>query len=233
MPKKVIGILGGISPESTRAYYDRLVKTYYERYRDYYYPRIIIYSLDFQTFTDLENSGDTAAYIHEIMQGIDGLQRAGADFVLMAANSPHAVFDQLKAMAQAPLLSIVEVTTEAARQQGLRRLLLLGIKFTMQSSFYQSVGQRYDLEIIVPTLAEQDEIDRIIFAELSIGLFSPESKTRLLQIIQSYEVDGVILGCTELPLILKQPDTVTPLLDTLDLHIRAALDYALTVEVNL
>lgn len=225
--KKVIGVLGGISPESTCAYYDRLIKTYYERYRDYYYPRIIVYSLDFQTFTDLENSGDTAGYIREIMQGINGLQQAGADFVLMAANSPHAVFDRLKPLARVPLLSIVQVTAEAAQQRGLQRLLLLGIKFTMQSSFYQDVGRRYDLEIIVPDQAEQDEIDRIIFAELSIGVFRAESRARLLEIISTYNVDSVILGCTELPLLLKQADTVTPLLDTLDLHVRAALDYAL------
>jgi aspartate racemase len=225
--KKVIGILGGISPESTRVYYERLIKSYYERYRNYYYPRIIIYSLDFQAFTDLENNGDTAGYIGEIMEGIEGLQRAGADFVLMAANSPHAVFEQLQPLAQVLLLSIVEVTAVAAQQQGWRRLLLLGIKFTMQASFYQTVGQRYGLEIIVPNPTEQEEIDRIIFAELSICLFRPESKARLLDIIQAYPVDGVILGCTELPLILQQADTAIPLLDTLDLHVQAALDYAL------
>ncbi len=226
--KKVIGILGGISPESTRVYYERLIKGYYERYQNYYYPRIILYSLDFQAFTDFENNGDTAGYIGEIMAGIEGLQRAGADFILMAANSPHAVFEQLQPLARVPLLSIVEVTAEAARQRGWRRLLLLGIKFTMQASFYQTIGRRYGLQIIVPSPTEQAEIDRIIFAQLSIGLFKAESRARLVDIIQAYPVDGVILGCTELPLLLQQVDTVTPLLDTLDLHVNAALDYALT-----
>jgi len=226
--KKVIGILGGISAQSTAVYYDRLIKAYYEQCGDSDYPEIVIYSLDFQKFTDFENSGDHAGYIQEIMHGIERLQNAGADFVIMAANSPHAVYDQIRALAKVPMLSIVEVTADYARKRGMKRLLLMGIKFTMQSSFYQTVCEQRNLKVMVPSLDEQNEIDRIIFEELALGVFTEESKQRLLNIGAGYDVDGIILGCTELPLILKQSDTSIPLLDTLDLHVRAALAYALS-----
>jgi aspartate racemase len=224
---KRIGILGGISAESTIEYYSRLVKKYFERKRDYYYPEIVIFSLNFQRFTDFENSGDTDGYVGEIMTGIHALEDAQADLILMAANSPHAVFDEVEARATVPMISIVQVTARSAEQQGLKRLLLLGIKFTMQSSFYHEACSELDIDVVVPSAAEQDEINHIIFEELARGIFRAKTRERLLEIISRYPVDGVILGCTELPLILKQEDTSVPLLDTLDLHTEAALDYAL------
>ena len=223
---KKIGILGGISPESTLAYYDQLVKRYYARYSNCYYPEIIIYSLNFQRFTDFENSGDKAAYIAEIMAGITALEKAGADFILMAANSPHAVFNEVESLATVPLLSIVAVTADHAQHQGLRRLLLTGIKFTMQASFYPAACEARNIQVSTPAEPEQTEINRIIFEELTLGIFKPESKARLLEIIHNYQIDGVILGCTELPLILKPEDTPLKLLNTLALHVEAALDYA-------
>lgn len=226
--KKKIGILGGISPESTIEYYDYIIKQYYARYNDYYYPEIIIFSLDFQRFTDFENRGDKAGYVDEIMSGVTALQNAGAEFIFMAANSPHAVFGEIEKLAAVPLLSIVNVTADYAQRQGLKHLLLTGIKFTMQSSFYPDACRARNIKVTVPSPEEQDEIDRIIFSELTIGIFAVESKEKLLSIISNYEVDGVILGCTELPLILKQQDTEVTLLNTLTLHAEAALDYALS-----
>jgi aspartate racemase len=224
---KRIGILGGISAESTIEYYSRIIRGYYERRHDDHYPETVIFSLDFQRFTDFENAGDRPGYIAEIMSGIRALESAGVDFVIMAANSPHAVFDDVEAQARVPMLSIVRVTAEEARARGLRKLLLLGIKFTMQSSFYQDTCHESGIEVITPSEPEQDEINRIIFDELTRGIFKDASRARLLAIIGQYSVDGVILGCTELPLILKQQDTSMVLLDTLELHTQAALDYAL------
>jgi aspartate racemase len=223
-----IGILGGISPESTRLYYQHIVQSYYARRGDYYYPEIVIFSLNFQRFTDLENRGDTEGYAGEIMAGIEALQLAGVDFALMAANSPHAAFDIIARRAAVPLLSIVDVTLDRARQLGLKRLLLLGIKFTMQASFYPEACARRAIQLLVPSGEEQDEIDRIIFRELAVGRVLPASRQRLLQIIAGYEVDGVILGCTELPMILRPEDASLPLLNTLALHAEAALDLALS-----
>jgi aspartate racemase len=166
-------------------------------------------------------------YVEYILQGLDALQRAGADFALMAANSPHAVFPQVAAQTTLPLLSIVEVTAKAAQARGLRRLLLLGIRFTMQATFYADVCARYGIDVITPDTDEQNIINRIIFEELVVGNFRAESRQLLLRIIEQYAVDGVILGCTELPLLLRASDTTTPLLDTLTLHVKAAVDYAL------
>lgn len=227
MKAKRIGILGGISHESTIKYYQYILTKYYEQARDYYYPEIVIFSLNFQKFTDFENR-DKEKYIEYITEGIGALEKAGADFAIMAANSPHAVFEDVKKRSNIPLLSIVEVTAEKAYQERMKTLLLLGIKFTMQSSFYQDVVERSKITVRVPSQREQDEIDSIIFDELVIGIIKEESKKRLLQIVKKYRVDGVILGCTELPLILHQEDTDVNLLDTLELHAEAALNYSLS-----
>ena len=224
---KRIGILGGISHESTAVYYQRLHAEYFARRQDYYYPEVIVYSLNFQKFTDYEDRGEMEPYVEYILQGLVALQRAGADFALMAANSPHAVFPQVAAQTTLPLLSIVEVTAKAAQARNLRRLLLLGIRFTMQATFYADVCARYGIDVITPDADEQNIINRIIFEELVVGNFRAESRQLLLRIIEQYAVDGVILGCTELPLLLRASDTTTPLLDTLTLHVKAAVDYAL------
>ena len=226
MPK-VMGILGGISPVSTIRYYERIIELYYQRKQDYHYPEIVIYSLDFQRFTDLENSANRAGYIGEIVRGIRCLERSGADFAVMAANSPHAVFKEVASRVEIPLLSIVDVTAKKASNLQLERLLLLGIEFTMQSSFYRDAFQDYGIEVISPSPSHQDEIDAMIFDELVLNIIREETRDRLIEIIGRYQVDGVILGCTELPLILHQEIVPIPVLDTLNLHVEAALDYTL------
>lgn len=226
MPK-VIGILGGISPVSTIRYYERIIELYYQRKQDYHYPEVAIYSLDFQHFTDLENRADRAQYIEEIVRGIRCLARSGADFAMMAANSPHAVFKEVASQVEIPLLSIVDVTAKKASNLQLERLLLLGIKFTMQSSFYRDAFQDYGIEVISPSPSHQDEIEAMVFEELVLNIIREETRDRLIEMIGCYQVDGVILGCTELPLILHQELVPIPVLDTLNLHVEAALDYAL------
>ncbi|MBA7590257.1 Broad specificity amino-acid racemase YgeA [subsurface metagenome] len=134
----------------------------------------------------------------------NSLQNGGVDFIIMAANSPHAVYDDLVQLSKIPILSIVKAIAEKAQQDNLKKLLLLGIKFTMQSSFYQEFFAKSDMEVITPLDSEQDIINKIIFDELVIGKFTKESKHMLLKIVNNYEVDGVILGCTELPLILQK-----------------------------
>lgn len=227
MKTKRIGILGGISHESTIKYYELILQKYYQQRKNYYFPEIVIFSLDLQKFTDFEDRGDEQGYIAYIMQGIRSLEKAGAEFAILAANSPHAVFGEIEQQAIIPLLSIVEVTVKNAKDFGAKKLLLMGIKFTMQLSFYQEIGEKNDLEIIVPIEEEQDEINRIIFDELVIGIQKEESKRKLLRIMSHYQVEGVILGCTELPLLLKQTDVSIKLFDTLRLHAEAALEYSL------
>ena len=224
---KKIGILGGMSYESTIKYYDLILQNYYNSYNDYNYPEILIYSLNFQKVIDYELGNDKPKYVDYLMRGINSLQKGGADFIIMAANSPHAVYDDLIQKANLPILSIVEATAEKALEMGLNKLLLIGIKFTMQSSFYQRIFENSNMQVITPEDIEQDLIDQIIFDELVIGKFKNESKQKLLEIIQNYEVDGVILGCTELPLIFHKNDTSIKLLDTIKIHVEAALKFAM------
>ncbi len=225
---KRIGILGGMSYESTIKYYELILQRYYKKYCDYNYPEVIIFSLNFQKVIEYELSDDRAIYIEYLMSGIRSLESAGVDFVIMAANSPHAVFEDLEELATVPILSIVKATIEQAKKEKMKKLLLLGIKFTMQSTFYQEFSKKLGINVITPSIQEQDEIDQIIFSELVIGLNRNKSKERLLEIINSYEIDGVILGCTELPLILSQKDTNIKLLDTLELHVEATFNYYLS-----
>jgi len=224
---KKIGILGGMSYESTIKYYDLILQKYYEKYNDYNYPEILIYSLNFQKVIDYELGNDTAKYVDYLMSGINSLENVGVDFIIMAANSPHAVYDDIIQKTNLPVLSIVEATAEKALEMELNKLLLIGIKFTMQSSFYQRIFENSNMQVITPEDIEQDLIDQIIFDELVIGKFKDESKQKLLEIIHNYEVDGVILGCTELPLIFHKNDSTIKLLDTIEIHVEAALKYAM------
>lgn len=228
--KKTIGILGGISLASTIQYYKKITDLYYERYNDYYYPEIRINSLDFQYFTDLENEHRTEEYINYIVKGIHALEKSGAEFVIMGANSPHSVFNEVLNKINVPMISIVESTAKRATELKLGKVLLTGIKYTMQATFYQEVFKKYNIEVITPNEAHQDEINSIIFDELVINIFANKTRKRMLDIIQSYHVEGVILGCTELPLLITQNTCPIPVLDTLSLHAKATLDFSLNEE---
>jgi len=225
-----IGILGGMSYESTIKYYDLLLEKYYDKFNDYHYPEVLIFSLDFQKLIDYEIGGNREKYIEYLMSGIKALENGGVAFIVIAANSPHAVYNDLEDLSEVPILSIVKATAEKAKKEKMKKLLLLGIKFTMQNSFYQNYFKKIGIEVITPSNEEQDVIDKIIFNELVIGFFKQISKEKLLQIINKYDVDGVILGCTELPLILNQMDTEIQLLDTLQIHVDATLDYYLSLK---
>lgn len=231
MIKRRIGILGGISHESTIVYYRQLITDYYARYHNAYYPEIVIYSLDFQRFTDMEDRGEMDEYVDYIAEGLARLETAGAEIALMAANSPHAVFDAVAARTTLPLVSIVEATAQAAAGAGAKQLLLLGIKFTMQAGFYAEVCARYGIAVVTPDDADQRLLNRLIFDELTLGKFGQAQRATLLAIIeraaQRDGFDGVILGCTELPILLRQEETAIPLYDTLALHVQAMLDAAL------
>ena len=221
---KRIGILGGISPQSTLEYYRRLTEGYLQRTGGDRYPEIVIYSLDFRHFTALESGGP--AYVDYIAQGVAALERAGAELALLAANSAHSVFPAVAARATIPLVSLVDATLAEAERLGLARLLLLGIGFTMKHRFYPDAARRLGIEIAVPSERDQDAVDEIVFSELTRGVFRDETRARLVDVMRRTPADGVILGCTELPLILRSADWNKPLLDTLDLHVRAVLDRA-------
>lgn len=222
---KKIGILGGISYVSTLEYYRTLHELYYERQGDYYYPEMAVESLNFQYFTDLENEGRRNEYRDYIVRGMKNLEAAGAELVLMAANSPHSVLREVGSRVSVPILSIVEAVGREAVRLGLKKLFLTGIRYTMQESFYPEGLSGFGIEVLVPSREEQEEIDAIIFGELTRGLVTPASRARFLEIISVYPADGVILGCTELPRLVNEEDTDRILLDSLRIHCREVMKY--------
>ena len=227
MPRyKRIGILGGMSPISTIKFYDLLIKKHFERNKNHAYPEIVIFSVNFDRIIKLQESNDVKAYVKELMVGIDSLQKAGADFVVIPSNTPHIVFDELQRKSNIPLLSIVKITANKAKNLGMKKLLLLGTKFTMQSNFYRDEFEKLRIEIVAPSLDEQSKINKIIYDELVNGIIKEESKKKILDTVKNYDVDGIILGCTELSLILSSRDIKIPLLDTLQILAEATLDYA-------
>ncbi len=224
---KRIGIIGGISHESTIKYYEFILKKYFAKKRDYHYPEVVIFSLDLAKLVGFEEREDNDGYIRYLATGIKSIEKAGAEFIVIAANSPHTIFDILQKKASVPLLSIVDITALEAKRLKMKKLLLIGIKHTMQSSFYRDVFAKHGMEVITPSEKEQEEINRIIFKEFVLGIYKNTTRKKLLDVINSYDVDGVILGCTELSLAIHQEDTKIKLLNTLELHALAALDYSL------
>jgi aspartate racemase len=226
---KKIGILGGMSPESTAHYYKLIIGKYQERKSDLRYPEIIIYSLSFGELMQMKDTGSNESVVKMLANGIVSLKNAGAEFALISANTPHYFLKEVEKLSPLHIISIVKVTLEAAKDSGLKRLLLMGTKLTMESDFYAAEALSLGLEIVVPNTTEMEIIGRIIMDELVRGIIRDESRQELLDIIENHraEIDGVILGCTELPLIIGSKDTDLKLLDTSDLHAEAALEYSL------
>ena len=220
---KKIGILGGISSASTAQYYTLLHDLFYQEHHHYYYPEIVIDSLNFQYFTDLENENKMDEYKAYILQSFKNLKAAGADFAIMAANSPHSVIESIRHQVELPVLSIVDAVGQRAQSLGYKKLLLTGIAYTMNRTFYQEGMAKYGIEVLIPTDEEKKIIDDIIFSELCINVFTDASRKKFLDIAASYPVDAVILGCTELPLLVSEKDTDIKLLNTLRIHCEETL----------
>lgn len=220
---KRIGILGGMSPESTAEFYSVLAQKHYDQHHDYEYPEIVIFSVNFARMIDLQEAGDHQKYAAELVKGIRALERAGVELITMASNTPHMVLDLLRSETKVPILGIPECVVAKAKDLGIKNAILLGTKFTMQATFYQEAFANSGIDVIVPSESDIIEINRIVYDELVIGEFKDESKHKLLDIVSKYPIDGVILGCTELPLILRPKDTPLILLDTIDIYADATL----------
>jgi aspartate racemase len=225
---RTLGIIGGIGPESTVDYYRLIVAAYREQRQDGSYPAIIINSIDLNKVIDLVTGNALPELTGYHVAEVQRLARAGADFGLLASNTPHMVFDDIRRLSPIPLLSIVEATCEAAKARGLKRLGLLGSRFTMQGRFYPDVFSRAAITLVVPTEEEQAYIHGKYMDELLNGIFLSATRERLLEIVhrlkEQQAVEGVILGGTELPLILRDaasPDI--PFLDTAQIHVRSAV----------
>jgi aspartate racemase len=223
---KTIGIIGGIGPESTIEYYRSIMAAYVKRVPDGSYPPIIINSIDLKKLVEFLAANELAKMTEFLVNEIQKLARAGAECGLVAANSPHVVFEEVSRQSPIPLISIVEGTREAAKAMGLRKLGLFGARYTMQGRFYPDVFSRDGIVIAVPDAHDQAYIHHIYFHELMKGTVLPETRERLLAIVDRLKeregIQGLILGGTELSLILR--DTTIrdlPVLDTTRIHAKA------------
>jgi aspartate racemase len=229
---KTLGIVGGIGPESTIDYYRLLIATYRERVPDGSYPSLIINSINLSRMISLITANDLSGVVEYLVPEFQRLANAGADFGLLAANTPHLVFDKLKNRSPISLLSIVEATADAAAALGHRKLCLFGTRFTMEAGFYAAAFSRRGIKLLVPNEAERALIHDKYMTELVNGIFHPETRANLLAIAKRMQeeeyVDGVILGGTELPLLLRDArDCKIPLLDTAQIHVHAAVEMML------
>jgi aspartate racemase len=226
---KLLGIIGGIGPESTIDYYQTIVGLYRARNPDGSYPSMLINSVDMNRLRNAFEAGDLAEIIDYILPELRRLQRAGADFGLLAANTPHIVFDDLQRQSPIPLISIVAVTCGAVKAQGFKRVALFGTRFTMTAPLYPEVFSKEGITVIVPEPADQDFIHDKYMNELVNGIFLPETRAGLLAIVdrmaEQSRIDGVILGGTELPLILRAPEhNGIAFLNTTAIHCEAAVE---------
>jgi len=229
---KTLGIIGGLGPESTIDYYSRIIALYRKRMGDGSYPQFIINSVDLKKGLDFMEANDLSGMAHFLLLEIEKLARAGADLGLISANTPHIVFDEVAPKSPIPLISLVEATCAAAKMRELRKLALLGTKFTMQAGFYPKVFSQAGIQLLVPDLKDQDYIHNKYLNELVPGKFLPETRAGLLAIVDrmkaEIDIEGVILAGTELPLILRDETyNGLPLLDTTKIHCEAAVEQML------
>jgi len=222
-------MIGGIGPESTIDYYKTIIALYRERKPDGHYPQFVINSIDLQKGIDYLEANDLAGMTDFLLNEIDALPRAGAQFGIIAANTPHIVFDEVKAKSPIPFISIVEASCSYVKKRGLKRLALFGTRYTMQADFYQKVFRRPGIELIVPETKDQDYIQEKYFGELVPGIFLPETRENLLAIVDRMkaksDIEGVLLAGTELALILRgDSHNGIVLLDTGKIHCQAAVN---------
>jgi aspartate racemase len=224
---KRIGILGGISHLTTIEYYSRIINLYKRVYNDVYYPEIIIYSLSHGRFKEYEDTQQIDKYIDYISEGINGLSHSGAEMIALAANSPHMVMNELRDRFDIPIISAIDAAYNEAERLKIQKGLLLGIKFTMQSTFYQERFKNGGIELITPNDQEQEIINDIIFNQFNGQTVNQSSIDAILNIITGYPVDGVILGCMRLPVFFNEQTVKGPkLVNTLDKHIEEILENA-------
>jgi aspartate racemase len=222
---KKIGLIGGLGPESTLDYYRKITASFRESYELTGFPEIVIDSIDLRNFTSLVEAGKWEAIIQLISIRCEILRRCGAEIGAMASNSPHAVFDAIQAKTDLPLLSIVTATCDYARTLNVRSLCLLGTRFTMTSDYYQEEFDKYNMRLTTPKPDEIERIQHILFKEIELGLIKEKSRAELIAIINRIKkesgVEGVILGCTELPLILSQTDLTIHCINPSQIHVDA------------
>lgn len=226
---KKCGMIGGFGPESTLEYYKLIMELYRQKIDGNSYPEIVINSLDVYELLKMVEEQEWNALARWIVDSINDLHRAGAEFGFISANTPHIVFNLIKDQSPIPLISIVEETCKKVTSLGIEKVALLGTKFTMKNNFYQEVFDKENINIVVPDEQDQEYINNKLMNEIEIGIFLDETRDGLLRIIkrlkESERIQGVILGCTELPLILTEDNFEIPFINTTKVHVESIIEY--------
>lgn len=229
---QTIGLLGGMSWESSAVYYKLINQNVRERLGGLHSAKIVLWSAEFQDVAAKQAAGDWQALLQLMIEGARALERAGAELLVICTNTMHKLADELAAAISIPIVHIADVAAAAIKSSPSRRPLLLATLFTMEEPFYRGrMLERHGIDLVRPKPEEERAVHDIIYRELCQGVIEPASKARCLAIIDEARArgaDGVILGCTELDLLLSQGDSDLPVFDTTALHAQAATDLALT-----
>lgn len=230
---KTAGIIGGIAPESTIQYYRQAVADYQRLTNDSEFPPIIINSIHMTKMLNLIGQNKLSEVTDYLLCEITKLHKAGADFAAMASNTPHIVFNELQRQTPIPLISIIEVACDTTKKENLKKVGVLGTRFTMQGTAYPNTFSKFSIEVVAPNQSEQEFIHTIYMNELVRGILLPDTKLKLLGIIEAMvtreSIDGVVLAGTELPLILtEQSYKGIPFLDTTKLHVQRIVETILS-----
>lgn len=226
---KKAGFIGGIAPASTIDYYKGIIDgcRAYPEFEGY--PEIIIDSINLSAMLRLVAENRWEELIHMLLHAIENLRKGGADFAAILANTPHIVFDEVEKRSVLPLISIVKATCQAAQKQGSKKVVVLGTIFTMRSGLYTKAFKDYGIEAFVPDDQTKLSVNNIIYPNLENGIVMPQQKSEMLDIantlIAENNADALVLGCTELPLMIKQEDIKTPILNTTQIHTDAIVKY--------
>jgi aspartate racemase len=225
---KTIGMIGGLGPESTVDYYQRFIEAFRQP-GSLAAPEMVIYSVSLEEVMTLAAKREWNHLVYLLVQKIKALHKAGADFAIITANTPHVVFDEVQEKSPIPLISIVAATCDRAKEMGVKRVGLLGTKFTMEENFFALPFTAAGISVAVPSASDQAYIQDKLMTEIELGIFTDDTRKGLIDIIdrlvRQEEVEAIILGCTELPLILKDGDSDTPFLNTTAIHVESVVRY--------
>ena len=230
MNLKTIGLIGGMSWESTVTYYKIINETVKEKLGGLHSAKCILYSVDFQEIEECQANGNWEKSGEILGEAAYNLEKAGADFIVICTNTMHKVVNQIKEKISIPILHIAEMTAEKILEKRLKNIALLGTKYTMEQDFYKSKLIEKGINVIIPDKNDIETINEVIYDELCLGTINSDSKKKFLEIVdklRSKGAEGIILGCTEIGLLIKNEDTDVPLFDTAIIHAEQAAIYSI------
>lgn len=228
---KTIGMIGGMSWESTASYYKALNEGVKDRLGGLHSAKICLYSVDFDEIEKLQHQGKWSETASILSQAAKSVERGGADFLMICTNTMHKVVPEIESQILIPILHIADATAESLIRDGIKKVGLLGTRFTMEQDFYKGrITEKFGIEVVVPSTDEQTVVHDIIYQELCLGQINADSRDSYLKIIANLYAQGaqaMILGCTEIALLVKQSDTTVPLYDTTEIHAAHGVEWAL------